>query len=576
MANTNGSPPNGAYTTSSKPKIVILGSGYAGAQCARTLQEKLGESMDLTVIEKRHVNIHKIAAARAAVVGNNYSDRVLVPNDNLLEAGKGRLLRESIQQVGQNEVKLANGQSLPFDYLVCATGSTNFSVCEPPLKYTNKESMKKFYDKVHKKIRSSERIVIIGGGPTGVELAGEIKYEYNSKVVTIVHSGERLLNNLSPMPSKSFSKKVRQRLEEIGIAVYTGQKLLLNWKEHGNKPYISTAGTEYTTDKGKKIAADLILLCAGKKISNSIYPKDWMEKLSGQIKVKRTLQLLGQNNIFAIGDINDIPENKQAVFAQAQAKVAAENISRLVRGRRWLKKYKLGFGTKRTFIFVSVGRNKGAGYFGFFSLGSFFMKRIKSTDLMTKDAWALYRLNEQVPLEIGGPSKGNKLGTVAVTPNLMMNTNAAYNIATRSIEIKPGDAAGQDRMSIASATSLADMYKDDPSRQSGMSQMLVNEDTGTNSMLQSFDGREGGGAGTHSIIKPMTNEEYNTVRGATMDRSKKAAVPNTNGSFNTVPVPNKTAGLNVLSNLAHPGKPAREDVISFVGAGPIQPNNKTA
>ena len=51
------------------PKVVILGSGYAGAQCARSLQSKIGDKVDLTVVEKRTHNVHKVPI----LLGNWYN-----------------------------------------------------------------------------------------------------------------------------------------------------------------------------------------------------------------------------------------------------------------------------------------------------------------------------------------------------------------------------------------------------------------------------------------------------------------------------------------------------------------------
>lgn len=590
-----------------KPKVVILGSGYAGAQCAKSIQEKLGDTVSLTVIERRNVNIHKIASARAAVCGNSYSDRVLIPNDSLIAPGMGQLVRGVIRQVTDAFVIMDDGVRVDFDFLVCATGAINFSICEPPLRYSDKDSMKKFYDKVHKKIRSAERILIIGGGASGVELAGEIKYEYNSKVVTIVHSGARLLSKTRPHPGKGFDKKLRARLDEIGVTVLTGQKIIINWKEHGNKPYISSGGIEYITDKGRSVNADLVLLCAGKKVTNNIYPPEWLDDITGEIKVKRTMQVLNHDNIFCIGDLNDIPDNKQAVFAGKHGITAAENIKRLITNRK-PKKYTPGFGFKKSFIFVTVGRKKGAGHLGWFNIGSSLVTSIKGKDLSTKTFWKLWNKEESIPKEIGGPSLGNKLGTVARPPNLMQTDGMSYNIQTRSMEVKQGgggtlpkvanDQASNRHQSMESVTSLADMYKDenmnssakssllahDPSKQIGQKYGQQAEDrNGMVSFVGSLDGsgpENSSGKSNTSIMKPMSPQEYSTLERST--RGGKHVSNNGASNFSAVPLPKPTPPQqppvrkpgNPLGTLNYGQKPERNEIISFVGAGPVVNNDK--
>lgn len=523
-------PPGGGAPNDTRPKVVILGAGYAGAKCAQVIQKKLHHTVDLVVIEKRKASVHKIAAARAAVLGNNYSERVLVPNDNLMQPGLGRMIHENIVNVTDHSVQLASGVEVPYDYLVCATGSLNFSVCEPPLRYSDRNSMKKFYDKVSKKIRSCERIIIVGGGPVGIELAGEIRYEYHNKVVTVVHSGHKLCSKLNPPPSKGFYKKIAQKLEGIGVKLYLGQKLVVDWREHGNKPYIS-GEAEYTTDRGEKIPADLVLLCAGKKITNAFYPGDWVDNLSGQIKVKRTLQILSMPNVFAIGDLNDIPENKQALFAKRQGEVAGKNIAKLVAGKKSLTKYSPGFGLKRTFIFVTAGRNKGTGYLGFFTVGSSLTRRLKGKDLSTKDTWKDFGIDDNIPLEVGGPSKGNKLGTVARVPDMMVGQNNAYNLRTRSME--------QRHKSMESTTSLADMYSDEDLRDS----MLKRADPSQNQMQpQASFGEISTPAAPHS--SGMRREDVVSFVGSKAGRGESVNFRSPNMSSPAFMVPVSTTDLD--------------------------------
>lgn len=388
-----------------KPKIVILGSGYAGGACAKQLQSSLGGKIDLTVVDKRKANIHKIAAARAAVLGKNYCERVLIPNDKLVKPANGIVINSTIEEVTDKEVILEGGKTLPFDYLVCATGAINFSVVEPPLKIVEKAKMVEFYAKVHDMIKVSKKVVIVGGGPTGLELAGEIKFEYPKKAVTIVHSREVLMNKLSPNPKPKFEKRVVHNLEKKEINLIKGERIQVDFGK-GNMPFIYKPEAKYMTDKGTEIEADLVLLCAGKKESNSVYPSEWLSE-AGQIKVRPTLQLEKHENIYAIGDINDVDENKQAAFCPLQAGKCASNIAHQIKAKGKLEKYTPGFGTGKTFIFVTCGRKLGAAWMGYVMLGSLTTGKLKGKHLFCDKYWGIYG-HKKAPKEINGPSSGGK------------------------------------------------------------------------------------------------------------------------------------------------------------------------
>eukprot|EP00924_Labyrinthula_sp_SR-Ha-C_P005264 maker-scaffold_1-snap-gene-26.52-mRNA-1 protein AED:0.00 eAED:0.00 QI:89/1/1/1/1/1/3/104/713 len=396
---------------SGKPRVVILGAGYGGAACANRLQKILGKKIDLTVIEKRQCSVHKIGGARASALGQAYVDRVLIPNYDLVKPGKGRIVHENIRQVSDKFVQIGDGSKLYYDYLVAATGGTNLSLGEPPLKYKDRSDMVKYYEKISRKIQAARSICIIGGGAVGVETAGEIKYQYPEKLVCIVHSGKRLLNRVTPL-RKSFQDQLLDQMNEMGIGLFLNQRLELPKKKFKKKPYMS-GPREFYTNLGQKVSSDLFLLCTGKTLNNNVYPKNWMDAGTGQLNVKKTLQLVKQPNVFAVGDINDFPENKQAYFAGKQGEVAAENIKKLIKKSKYdinsvvLKNYKAGFGTGKSYIFVSLGREFGVTNFGYTTLGARMTARFKSKDLFTKTQWKVYRQKNVPKIEESIPVGGD-------------------------------------------------------------------------------------------------------------------------------------------------------------------------
>ncbi|KAJ6315933.1 hypothetical protein OIU78_019250 [Salix suchowensis] len=259
----------------------------------------------------------------------------------------------------------ADDRSIPYDYLVIATGHSD------PVPKTRMERLKE-YQAENEKIKSAQYVLIVGGGPTGVELAGEISFDFPEKHVTLVHSGSRLLEFIGP----KASAKTLQWLTSKRVEVKLEQRVDLNsiTDSNGSKIYHTTAG--------ESIKADCHFICTGKPLGS-----EWLKgtilknNLDGQgrLMVDEYLRVKGRKNIFAIGDITDVPEIKQGYLAQKHALVAAENLKLLMAGgkERKMSTYKPGSST----AIVSLGRRDAVAQFPFTTLIGIFPGMIKSSDL---------------------------------------------------------------------------------------------------------------------------------------------------------------------------------------------------
>lgn len=101
----------------------------------------------------------------------------------------------------------------------------------------------------NEKIKGANSILIIGGGPTGVELAGEIAFDYPGKDVTLVHNGFRLLQFIG----QKASNKSLEWLKSKHVEVKLGQCVDLDSISEG----------VYVTSSGESIKADCHFLCTG-------------------------------------------------------------------------------------------------------------------------------------------------------------------------------------------------------------------------------------------------------------------------------------------------------------------------
>ncbi|KAJ7948052.1 putative Apoptosis-inducing factor [Quillaja saponaria] len=150
----------------------------------------------------------------------------------------------------------------------------------------------------YQKINSAQSILIVGGGPTGVELAGEIAVDFPDKKVTLVHSGSRLLEFIGPKAAEKTA-------------------MMVDIKES----QADTRAKSLWTPLGSAWLKETIL-------------KDNLDN-HRRVKVDEYLRVKGRKNIFAIGDISDIPELKQGYLAKEQAQVAAKNL-------KWWKRMQNG------------------------------------------------------------------------------------------------------------------------------------------------------------------------------------------------------------------------------------------
>ena len=166
-------------STTTKSKLVIVGGGYLGAELAKSLES----DMDVTLIERASHFTHAPAMIRA-MVDPSVMDAALIPYDKLLT--QGRIIRAEAVSVDAAGVELANGTRVDGDYIVLATGSSNFA----PFKSANGDitSLRDDNARWNASLISAKTVLIIGAGAVGTELAGEIAHAYPDKTVTIVAS----------------------------------------------------------------------------------------------------------------------------------------------------------------------------------------------------------------------------------------------------------------------------------------------------------------------------------------------------------------------------------------------------
>ncbi|TKY67024.1 Apoptosis-inducing factor-like A [Spatholobus suberectus] len=298
------------------------------------------------------------------MVEPSFAERSLVNHRDYLI--NGNIVTSNAVSVTETEVWTADGHRIAYDYLVIATGHAD------RVPKSRSERLYQF-EEDNEKIKSARSILIVGGGPTGVELAGEIAVDFPDKKITLVHKGPRLLDFVG---SKAADRTLKW-LESKNVVVKLEQSIDLNSFRDGQKIY--------HTSNGETIVADCHFLCLGKPLGsawlNETVLKNDLDFL-GRIMVDDQLRVKGRSNIFAIGDITDVPEIKQGFAAQQHADVVVKNLKMMMgRGRDHSQCRMETYKPQLAMAIVSLGRKDAVAQLPFLTIIGRAPGLIKSGDL---------------------------------------------------------------------------------------------------------------------------------------------------------------------------------------------------
>ncbi|TLS75090.1 FAD-dependent oxidoreductase [Mariprofundus erugo] len=331
--------------------VIIYGGGIAGG----ILAKRLSRNIKVTLIDPLDYFEVPMAVPRAFVEPNMAKQSVMPFQAVMPEVEHLRARLVELNPQG-GVVEASDGQQILIQsqLAVLATGSR---FANELMRAPQGDAIERyaFYQKFHDRLTTAQRILIIGGGPIGIEVAGELTETWPEKSVTIIERGPRILGGTSHALADYAAAELKSR----GVVILTGEQV------EGAEAAVANVfadGGEVQTSSGQHLSYDLALWCIGGRPNTSYMYPHFSHVMTPERRIKVTPDLLvtGQSRLFAIGDITDLAENKMAFHIQGQVKVAEANIRAALAEKPMPRTYKPK--TDDPTMVVTLGRSMGVSH----------------------------------------------------------------------------------------------------------------------------------------------------------------------------------------------------------------------
>ena len=334
---------------------MIVGAGFGGLRAAQRLRRS---DVDVTIVDQHNYHtfiplLYQVATAGLEPEAIAQPIRSIIHSSNV----RFRLARVSGIDLERKRILIDQGE-IAYDYLVLAAGSvTNYfgldSVSETTAalrdlndaESTRSRILHAFEEAAAEPdgLRRAElmTIIVVGGGPTGVEMAGAIaelrkhvlphdfpNLDLTQARVVLLEAADHLLHGMHP----SMQATSREQLERMGVEVQLEAKVA-----HADSRSVTLAD-------GDRIAAGAVIWVAGVRAPPLAEALPTTKGALGRVAVEQTLQLTGHPEVYVIGDMAHVggpdapPHPMLAPVAIQQGDLAGENILRHLAGKQ-LKRF---------------------------------------------------------------------------------------------------------------------------------------------------------------------------------------------------------------------------------------------
>ncbi|MDX2023836.1 MAG: NAD(P)/FAD-dependent oxidoreductase [Deltaproteobacteria bacterium] len=337
--------------TNQLPHVVIVGGGFGGLEAAKRLAK---QQVRVTLIDRRNHHLFQPLLYQVATGGLSAAE-IAMPIRKFMHNHKNVtvwLAEVADIKPAEKQVVCTDGQALAYDYLILATGATHsyfgndaWANVAPGLKTVEDafEIRRRVFSAFERAERSTDpqqrqadlTFVIVGGGPTGVELAGTIAEISRNTLVgefrTVDPKSTRVLlvegvDRVLPTFSQKLSASAHKQLEAIGVEIKLKTKVT-DINENG----VTLDGTE-------QVPSHTVLWAAGVKASGLGAKTGGPLERNGQVKIEPDLSLPGHREVFVVGDLASLTVEGKRVPGVAQGALqmgrhAAQNVIALMAGQ---------------------------------------------------------------------------------------------------------------------------------------------------------------------------------------------------------------------------------------------------
>lgn len=341
----------GMQQTNDRPRVAIVGAGFAGLQAAKALADA---PVDVTLVDRNNYHKFQPLLYQVATAGLE-PDEIVHPVRDVFRTNRNvRFLLGSVRAVDAESrcLRMENGPPIPYDYLILAAGAvTNYFGVEGAAEHGF--AMKTVPEALHLRnhvLRQFERyerdpdsagegaltFVLVGGGPTGVELAGQfmelfrcvLRADYRrvdttkARVILL-----EMLPDLLPAYARPLQDYTRAELEERGVEVRTGTTVERVTPEAAH------------LKSGEVVPTRTLVWAAGVQANPLAGTVGTEQARGGRLVVEDDLSVPGHPEIFAVGDVSGGQGEEGEMYVQLatvaiqQGRHAGQQVLRRVEGR---------------------------------------------------------------------------------------------------------------------------------------------------------------------------------------------------------------------------------------------------
>lgn len=337
-----------------RKRIVIIGGGFAGLWAARRLRRA---TVDITLIDRSNHHLFQPLLYQVATAGLA-APSIAAPLRHILRRQRNvSVLMGEVRHIDTQARRVSFGEhSIDYDWLLVASGATHayfgqdaWARFAPGLKtlddaFAIRRRILDSFERAEASTSTPERdacltFAVIGGGPTGVELAGTLaeiarhtlanefrQIDSRKARVLLIEAGPRVLASFA----ETLSDKARKQLERLGVEVHSGAP-------------VTEIGSNFVKFGGQRVAARTILWAAG--VAASPLGKQLVSDSrgagldrAGRVRVANDLSLPGHPEVFVAGDLASLQQDGKPVpgvapAAKQMGNHAADNILARIAGR---------------------------------------------------------------------------------------------------------------------------------------------------------------------------------------------------------------------------------------------------